>query len=427
MSTQTGYNAANGTIVGPNGQQFIAKGIGLEDDQIGSNTASQILSDFPGINMVRLGIRDWQGTLSSSTQSFVNQLTSQGVVVEIEDHHTDGSNSNNVLTGSSLTDEANAYASLAQQYAGNSNVWFGTMNEPDSPTSGAVSAQEEAIYNAIRGAGNNNPVMLELGGGADTHVLVPSDYANMNNVIWDAHIYGWESQYSTDQSAVTNALNNEVSGAQNITSAEGTIPVILGEWGTATDGHNLDPNWQQVINAVTGSGLGSLAWNFGTNDPGDPNDLTTSNGTALTNYGQQVAAFISAGASASGSGSGGSTGSGSGSGGGTGGSAGGSTGGGGSSGSGSGGGTSTGGGGSGGSTGNNGSGGSTHHHYHHHHSFSLQSALSSSDVSGDFAAASQYAASGNVSQSAPNVSSALASVADTQNNGALEGLFTHSS
>jgi hypothetical protein len=309
VSTQnTNFTAANNAILDPNGNSFIAKGIGLEDDQLSGNTASQILSDFPGINMVRLGIRDFNGQLSADAQTLVQQLTSQGVVVELEDHHTDGSNSNNVLTGSSLTQEAQAYASLAQQYASNPYVWFGTMNEPDSPTQGAVSAQEQAIYQAIRDAGNNSPIMLEEGGGADSNVLTPADYSNMTNVIWDAHVYGWESQYNPDQTSVTNALNSQVQAVQAIPTGEGTAPVILGEWGIATDGHNLDANWQQIINAVTSSGLGSLAWNFGPNDPGDPNQLTT-DGTSLTNYGQQVAAFIKtnsgSGTPAGGSGSGG--------------------------------------------------------------------------------------------------------------------------
>jgi hypothetical protein len=286
------FTVANGTIIGPDGQPFVAKGIGLEADQVGGNAASQILARFPGINMVRLGIQHWQPSLPLVIQSFVTRLTSRGVVVVIEDHHTDGGRENNVLTGPVLEAETRAYASLARQYANNPYVWFGTMNEPTSADGSAVSAQERAIYKAIRGAGNNNPILLEQIGGSSTDGLEPSDYADMTNVIWDAHIYGWEAKYSTSQAAVNRALARQVAAAQRITSADGKIPVILGEWGTSTDGHKLDANWQQVINAVTGSGLGSLAWNFGVNDPGDPNDLTT-DGTTLTPYGRQVVAFIS--------------------------------------------------------------------------------------------------------------------------------------
>ena len=69
-------------------------------------------------------------------------------------------------------------------------VWFGTYNEP--PTKGgSLSAWQRATYDAVRGTGNNNPVMLEVQA-ADLELqkaMEPSYYATMTNVIWDVHVY----------------------------------------------------------------------------------------------------------------------------------------------------------------------------------------------------------------------------------------------
>jgi hypothetical protein len=295
------FNAANGTITTPDGQAFLAAGVGLEDNEVTASTASQILSLLPGTNMVRLGITSLTTPLSSTLQAFITQLTNAGVVVEIEDHNAEGfaSSGANVPSGSALTNELTWYTAMAQQYASNPYVWFGTMNEPTNPTNqAAVSTQEEDIYNAIRGAGNSNPILLEQLGGWTTTGLVAADYASMTNVIWDTHIYGWESSYSTNQATVSSDLAFQVADAQSIQTAEGVVPVIIGEYGPSTDGTTTDPNGNQVIAAVQGSGVGALAWNW--NAAADA--VANNAGTALTAFGNLVAPFI---ASRSGSGSGG--------------------------------------------------------------------------------------------------------------------------
>ena len=284
----SGFVAANGQILDPNGNPFIAKGINIYDNQM--LAGPELTTLFPGMNMVRLAVEDLSTPLSD-IQTFVQQMTSQGIVVEIEDHTSPGG-VDNIPTGSALTNELNWYSQLASTFANNPYVWFGTMNEPYSPSDETqVSAQEKQIYDTIRAAGNTNPVMLEQIGGFTDTGLAASDYSAMTNVIWDTHYYGWVSNMSTDQTTVDNALTAQVANAQSISSAEGQIPVIIGEYGPSSDGTTTDANASQVEQAVQSSGYGSLAWEFGAG----ADDLVQGSfptGGTLTSYGQEVANFI---------------------------------------------------------------------------------------------------------------------------------------
>jgi hypothetical protein len=302
-STATGkFYTSNGEIINPDGNTFTANGINVFDSQMGD--ASQILSDFPGINFVRLNVYSYQSP--SAYQSFINTMSAAGVVVEIEDHtNSNGTNAGgsqgSAFTGTQLNNELSWYSSMASAYASNPDVWFGTDNEP--PQAGLSTWQQET-YNAIRNAGNNNPIMMELPGGGEpgfnvnSYGMTASDYTSMSNIIVDAHFYGWSSNFSTNQQTVDSALTSLAQGAQTITSADGTVPVIIGEYGPSTDGQNTDPNASQVSTAVQTSTAisGSVAWGW---DPGANDDLTNGSG-GLTSFGQQVAQAIAAQAAASG-------------------------------------------------------------------------------------------------------------------------------
>ena len=297
------FKTANGQIIDPNGKSFTAEGLNVYDAQMGD--AAQILADFPGVNFIRLNVYSYQDP--SAYASFIQTMTSKGIVVELEDHTNSngsdaGGGSGTVFTGSQLTNELNWYSAVAGAYANNPYVWFGTNNEPpNNPSSAALSTWQQQTYDAIRNAGNNNPILMELVGGGNPGTIgagagmTASDYASMTNIIWDLHYYGWVSGYSTNQSTVDSALSSAVSAAQTITSANGTVPVLIGEYGPATDGTNTDPNGNQVLQAVqssatSGQTAGAVAWgwNSGAND-----NLTDGSGN-LTTYGQEVAQWIAA-------------------------------------------------------------------------------------------------------------------------------------
>ncbi len=203
------FSAKDGKILDSNGLQFKGQGINVFPGQV---DAAAILSTFPGIKTVRVATTP--GTDPAQIDALVQGLTSHGVVVEIEDHSSSGAafspNGDNVLTGQALTDETNWYAGLAAKYKTNPNVWFGTANEPDAPGDlDSIARQEIAIYNAIRGAGNNSVVMLEERGGFTMDFAHPyaADYAKMTNVAVDLHFYGWGAKYSTDPSVISQSFS----------------------------------------------------------------------------------------------------------------------------------------------------------------------------------------------------------------------------
>lgn len=291
------FSIANGQIHAPDGSTFQARGINVYDYQM--QDANQILANFPGLNFIRLAVYDYQDP--SAYQSFVNTMTSRGVVVEFEDHMTsNGSNSGGAqgwaFSGSHLDQELSWYSSVASAYANNPLVWFGTNNEP--PTDG-LSYWQQATYDAIRSTGNSAPILLELpGGGVPSMMnggngLDPSVYAGMNNVIWDVHYYGWGPGYSSDPQTVYGTLAGLVQGAQAIGSANGTMPVIIGEYGPSTDGVNTDPNADMIIQAVQNSGMisGAVAWAWSTY----LNDNLTDGYGNLSSFGHQVANWIAGG------------------------------------------------------------------------------------------------------------------------------------
>ncbi len=212
------------------------------------------------------------------------------------------------LSGSALTSEDNWFASLAAAFASNPYVWFGTLNEPSGPGS-TLSAEQVSNYNAIRGAGNNSPIMMEVLGDYSTgilvlgagHGLISSEYANLTNIIWDLHIYNGlpdfnasngTNSYSTSQTFLNGMVAGYIQQCQTIPSGDGTVPVIIGEYGISTDDQNLDPGGTQTCIAVQQSGVGCAAWNWNSQAVWDI--LTPDGGQTLTSYGQQVAGWINA-------------------------------------------------------------------------------------------------------------------------------------
>jgi hypothetical protein len=286
------FRTVDGQIIGPNGQPFIARGINVYDD-LAVGAGGSMTAMFPGLNYVRVGIHHPYPD-PSTFQAFVTQMTGKGIVIEFEDHPDGGGGQDPAYTGSALAAESAWYAAMAKAYASNPYVWFGTFNEPGTQ-GGSVSDWQLATYNAIRGAGNNNPILLEIVGwpGAWNNTMTPSDYAGMHNTIWDPHFYGWIPRYSTDQSTVDRALADEIAQVQQIPSADGTMPVIIAEYGNSTDGTTIDPNGTQVVTSVANAGgsgkAGSAAWAW---LPGGNADHLQDAGTLTSPYGEQVALYI---------------------------------------------------------------------------------------------------------------------------------------
>ena len=299
------FHVSNGQIIGPSGAPFLARGTAMYSFEAGS--VNQFLGEFPGLNIIRLaacsGFGDTacynnKGDTVASITPIINAATAKGIVVEIEDHVDYLYNDPNTLSAANLSNVENWYASLAAAFAGNPYVWFGTPNEPLNSADPTVIAQQElGVYQAIRNAGNSAPVMLELSGGGSPSFAQDnrSYFSSMTDVIWDVHYYGVDTGGNTNQATVTQALANIIAGAQEVQSADGTVPVLIGEYGISGAGSAPDPNAAEVLQTVqqVNAGLGSIAWTWG--GGGVDDQATTSTGGTLDAWGQEVATFIATG------------------------------------------------------------------------------------------------------------------------------------
>src|SRR6185437_14557824 len=159
---------------------------------------------------------------------------------------------------------------------------------------GSLSQWHKATYDAIRGAGNNSPILIEPGGSRPGNLTAPLDlsvYTGMTSIIADPHVYGYQNDFNSSPASLTANVQGMITAAQQIKSADGTVPVIIGEFGNSTDGSTADPNCTVNIQAVLNSGVGSAAWSWVS---GGSDALRNSDGSLTADFGQPVATFIKA-------------------------------------------------------------------------------------------------------------------------------------
>ena len=307
------FTIANAQIIAPNGTTFFGKGLNIYDGQlqgvVNNAQGGMLTTLFPHINIIRVPCYSYNSP--SSYEPAVSWLTARGIVVLLENHQSsDGQNRGGgtgvVFTGALLQTESNWFAALATAYINNPYVWLGTNNEPPNSYTvgklvdqGSLTSWQVTTYNAIRGTGNKNPILLqEFGGGLpfamgkdNVQGLWPSSsYAPMTNVFWDVHQYDWVSGYSADIPTILSTLNTMVGQAQQTTSADGVCPCIIGEYGPSSNGSSIDAGGNQMVTAVHQCAFGSTAWAWASGAASD--NLTDGNNNLTSPYGTAVAAFI---------------------------------------------------------------------------------------------------------------------------------------
>lgn len=273
------FHVAGGQIIGPDGNSFIARGVNVYDD-LATGDFDAIVAMFPGVNFIRIGMHSYSDP--GSWDGIAQKAAARGTVLEFENHPDGGGGQDSGPPGG-IGAESAWYGAMASHFANNPYIWFGTFNEPKGVEN--LSSWQQSTYQAVRSTGNNNIVMVYVGG--ELGVLQPSVYAGMTNIAYDDHYYGGGGSPDTDP-----VLSGSIDSFKPLTSADGVVPVIIGEYGDSMDGTNIDSNWQQAVASVINRGSsgqnGSAAWAF---NPGGNADRLQSGG-ALTAYGQMVALYI---------------------------------------------------------------------------------------------------------------------------------------
>jgi len=306
----TYYRASGGQIVDPSGKPFRARGLNAPFMNWPDNqdawiqwplknlpACTPLLDQFPGLNYVRLpafySMTQIGRAQLASLRPYLDALAAKGVVVEVECHIYPA-----VLTGNDLNTVCQWYASIAAAYKDVPQIIFACQNEPQDDGQGSISKMNVAIYNAIRGAGNGTLILGSGNGQYETKGLNAADFASFRNWGWGLHIYNWETGNSIDQAVINQDIANRINAFSAIHSADGATPVIVTEFGDATDGMHPDPGWQQVLNGCyhnPGSGYAQWYWNPPvSNTTGD--NLIMPDGVSLTAAGQALRAAIASGA-----------------------------------------------------------------------------------------------------------------------------------
>lgn len=279
------------------GAPFLWKGIAVLDSTMAQTPPSGIRSLFgPSLNAIMLAIgADGNGYATARPNSeivaYVQAANAAGFWVGLSDYVP---GQPQARSGQDLADSLAWYVSLSRAVAG-MQVYWTTENE----VQGNLDASLAAIYNALRGAGDTNIILIEGGG---LNQLSAGLVAGMTGVAWNIHVYPWEytSQPPT-QAAYDAAVLGQIKQWQAFgKSADGVMPVVNGETGNATNGNGgpiddpfVDGNFLTVQAGINllgeNPGLsGTLYWVHDWHGGGGDADTLVVNGQ-LTQYGAQVA------------------------------------------------------------------------------------------------------------------------------------------
>jgi hypothetical protein len=296
-----GFHASNGQIIGPDGKPFIAHGININDWALSQavtdfNAVTPLLTLFPGTNFIRLAAQTLDDT-PEMYRPFINAMTAKGMVVMIDDHHNFPSNA---FTGAELIKVIQWFTGMARAFGNNHDVWYQVHNENEG---GDISAEHQAVYQAIRPITNSMILFDPIGGGnpPPSQGLNRAVYATMHNVAFDEHVYPWMFKGETNTTVITAKIREFIADMQTVTSADGSIPVVLGEVGPSSSGDDTDANGTNVVEAllniggsrVPGAAFGVVPWAWAPGGRGD--DLLQGSGMnptlARTSYGDAVALY----------------------------------------------------------------------------------------------------------------------------------------
>jgi hypothetical protein len=250
------FKVSNGQWVTGAGAVFKPRGVNVcyrrlwGDNQVdlGRVSLAALKRAYPsGLNFVRFachGENPLPDPVDPTMRQWIADLTGAGIVVMIDLHYTGNAVSANDARSNGWL------AGMASANGANPLVWYETQNEPHGAGS-AISAMMRGQYLAIRSTGNQNPVLFCDGNpGSEITGMNPADFADMHNVGFDAHCYGW----------MTDQWQSVLASLGKFKSADGTMPIACLEFGDGGGSEAQDGNWQQNITTALAHPGGWAAW-----------------------------------------------------------------------------------------------------------------------------------------------------------------------
>ena len=302
------FSVANGQLL-RGGQPFIIRAVSSLDSMMSDFTVARLKQLFPKGNAINLAIGADGGGYQTAQPfaaitAFIDAAVTAGLLVFVSDYMP---GQPAVRSGQDLTNSCNWYAQYASHYANQPLVQFITENE----VNGNLSPSHQAIYNAIRGAGNNSMIWMESvnGNPNSTGGLDPTAYSGMTNIGWCIHIYPWAMPNSQNQTDYDNQVRAYIASFVGLAhSKDGAMPVLIGECGNSTNGNGGSVD-DRIINGkyataqawlnVAGQQGGSCgynawvtSWHWQVSPPPpapEESDTLVKQGFVLSNYGNQVA------------------------------------------------------------------------------------------------------------------------------------------
>ena len=276
-------------IYGPDGKEFIAKGVNIN----GSNWVwpremtqdADLIAKCWKFNLVRVNslVLPHKGPKWSDNNNLdklVTEFTKRKVVVMFTVHDRTGE----YFEGSDLKKLVKWHKDLAQKYKDNPYVWFDVMNEPGAfppPNRTKWLNLHRQVIKAIRDeAGASNVIMVEgTAWGQDTGTwdtkpvetvnsailqdgnnLIKFNGKTYNNIVFSIHTY---DQWKYGDSRLANYFDRVL--AKN-------LALVIGEYGIRNGNQDTTKSVDSMFKTAVSRRIGRVAWHwFG----GDDNDLTT--------------------------------------------------------------------------------------------------------------------------------------------------------
>jgi endoglucanase len=248
----------------------------------------------------------WRSDAFSELDWLVTNCAARGIYVVIDMHGVIGGQSTSDDTGQQNQDTywtnsteqsetAYMWTQIASHYNGNSAVaGYDLINEPDNaPSTSAVWAAYNNLYNTVRAADPNHIVIMEgTFGSWDWSMLPAPSMYGWTNIVYSMHEY----QFGGSTNQVEAGSDNQVTDFDNHLSWN--VPDYIGEWNDMGNGaacydysindyNNAGMNWTMwAYKATAGLLPNGWGWYDPTYWPTTPN-VSTDSAAAIANDWQQ--------------------------------------------------------------------------------------------------------------------------------------------